>query len=126
MTELPWLPEDVAVYLLHKQERMPEAHRGGVQAPSLLYLTLYFSLARGILLGWEIDFKSLFTAKKLLPNPTFPRVVAFFSPLKPVSHSHIPRPCAGTFALTHMCIQTHTNSHVAQIRFCLYFYFFVF
>jgi hypothetical protein len=51
MTELPWLPEEAAVYLLHKQEWMPEAHRGGVQAPSLFYFPLYFTLARGILLG---------------------------------------------------------------------------
>lgn len=42
MTELPRLPEEVVVYLLHKQERMPEAHCGGVQARLTLLFHIVF------------------------------------------------------------------------------------
>ena len=50
---------DKVIYLLHKQEGLRHIMAG----PKLAFLscfTLYFTLARVILLGQEIDFKSPF------------------------------------------------------------------
>ena len=57
--ELAWRPMDKVIYLLHKQEGLRHIMAG----PKLAFLscfTLYFTLARVILLGQEIDFKSPF------------------------------------------------------------------
>lgn len=90
---------------------MPKACCGRLQAclTFFFYFTLYFTLARGILLGWEIDFKSLSSLPKILLNSTSPPPGSLPSlpSVKPVSHSHIPRPYAGA----HMQAHTHTALH---------------
>ena len=102
--ELAWRPMDKVIYLLHKQEGLRHIMAG----PKLAFLscfTLYFTLARVILLGQEIDFKSPFL---LLTAPWNPPSLGLLSSLseKPTSQSHLPAPPPHTHTNTH----THSSS----------------
>lgn len=51
----------------------------GCKPASLSYFTLYFTLARVILLGWETDFKSLSSLPKIPLQPYLPQGLCILS-----------------------------------------------
>ena len=101
--ELAWRPVDKVIYLLHEQEGLRHIMAG----PKLAFLscfTLYFTLARVILLGQEIDFKSPFL---LLTAPWNPPSLGPLSSLS-LWKAHFSVPSFSTPS-THTHKHTHTQ-----------------
>lgn len=94
--------------MLHKQEG-PRHIMAGPKLAFLSYFILYFTLARVILLGWEIDFKSPFLLLTALLNPPFPRPL----PSLPLCRALLPLLPSSTPARqtdTHTHVHTHSSS----------------